>query len=101
MENKPKGGRGKIAPYQTVTVRIPLPIKPMVDKLSDDFRESSLIPIIAAIKERETKAIPLEDAIIKAQEIIYKGKKASKVSIERLLEDIYGQKVTINKPVTS
>lgn len=100
MLDKPKGGRGKVAPYATITVRIPLPIKPIVDKLSDDYRESSLIPIIAAIKEKESKPIPLKDAIIKAQEIIYKGKKGSKVSIERLLEDIYGEKVQINKPVT-
>jgi len=101
MENKPKGGRGKIAPYQTVTVRIPLPIKPMVDKLSEDYRESAIVPILHAIKEKESEIIPLKIAIIKAEEIIYKGKKGSKVSIEKLLEAIYGQKVTVDKPVTS
>lgn len=35
---KPVGGRGKRAPYQTVQVRVPLPIKPEVEKLIEQYR---------------------------------------------------------------
>lgn len=33
-----KGGRGKKAPYRTVMVRIPMPIKPLVELLVKSFR---------------------------------------------------------------
>jgi hypothetical protein len=35
---KPIGGRGKKAPYQTVQMRIPLPIKSEVEKLVEQYR---------------------------------------------------------------
>lgn len=34
-----KGGRGKKAPYKTVMVRIPMPIKPLVELLVKNFRQ--------------------------------------------------------------
>ena len=34
----PVGGRGKIVPYETVTVRVPAPIRDDVDDLSARFR---------------------------------------------------------------
>lgn len=34
----PKGGRGKKAPYKTVQVRCPEPVKPVVEKIIDQFR---------------------------------------------------------------
>lgn len=95
MDNKPKGGRGKVAPYQTVTVRIPLPIKDCVDKLSDDYRESQIIPIIHAINKIESSTIPLEEAILKAQEILDDKKASKKVSFQRLLKAIYGQSINL------
>ena len=33
-----KGGRGRKAPYQTTMVRIPMPIKPLVELLVKSFR---------------------------------------------------------------
>lgn len=38
---KPVGGRGLKAPYETVIVRIPVNVKPQVDKLVQEFREGS------------------------------------------------------------
>jgi hypothetical protein len=37
---KPKGGRGKKAPYQTTHIRVPLPLKAEIEKLIEDYRRS-------------------------------------------------------------
>lgn len=39
---KPVGGRGQKAPYETVQVRCPVPIKSKVDMLISRYRESVL-----------------------------------------------------------
>jgi hypothetical protein len=39
---KPLGGRGCKAPYQTMTVRIPIDVKPQVDEIVERFREGDL-----------------------------------------------------------
>jgi hypothetical protein len=36
---KSKGGRGKRLPYSTTTVRIPEPLKPVVQKMVQEFEE--------------------------------------------------------------
>lgn len=36
--SKPVGGRGHKAPYQTITVRIPLDIRSQVDEIAERFR---------------------------------------------------------------
>ena len=36
---KAKGGRGKRLPYSTTTVRIPEPLKPVVQKMVQEFEE--------------------------------------------------------------
>lgn len=61
--SKPLGGRGRRAPYDTVMVRVPEPIKPKVEALIEEYREFVLsdgesvfnqavnpIDIIAALK---------------------------------------------------
>lgn len=35
---KPLGGRGNKAPYETTQVRVPMPIKPQVEKLIAQYR---------------------------------------------------------------
>lgn len=40
--NKPVGGRGHKAPYQTIVVRIPIDLKLQVDELVSQFREGGL-----------------------------------------------------------
>lgn len=39
---KPLGGRGCKAPYQTMTVRIPVDVKPQVEEIVERFREGDL-----------------------------------------------------------
>ena len=39
---KPKGGRGQKAPYETAQVRVPVPIKPDVERLIEGYRASVL-----------------------------------------------------------
>ena len=39
---KPLGGRGHKAPYQTMTIRIPIDVKQQVDELVERFRSGDL-----------------------------------------------------------
>lgn len=38
--SKPVGGRGRKAPYETVLIRVPKPIKEQVERLSDSYRSN-------------------------------------------------------------
>ena len=89
MEHKPKGGRGLKAPYETTIVRVPIPIKPSVDKLIADYRHSIDSPITYAIGNYP---IPLDEAVIEARKII-DSKKSARVSLIKLLQVIYGDKI--------
>jgi hypothetical protein len=58
--NKPVGGRGHKAAYQTTVVRIPIDLKPQIDELVNRFHEGSLeIEIEQAIESKvpDLKAI--------------------------------------------
>jgi len=75
------GGRGLKAPYQTTHCRIPEPIKPLVEKLSTEYKESLELPKMP-ISRLEAETI--------AQKILSQ-KKSAKLSIEKLLTAIYGE----------
>ena len=96
MSEKPKGGRGKTAPYETTTIRIPLPLKPDIDRIVEDYRLSVLSPDSGAIAKSEDTLIPLNEAILKAQEILGDKKANKKVTIKKLLEAIYGNKISLS-----
>jgi hypothetical protein len=40
--SKPVGGRGHKAPYQTMTIRIPIDVKPQVEEIVERFRSGDL-----------------------------------------------------------
>jgi hypothetical protein len=40
--SKPVGGRGHKAPYQTITIRIPIDVKEQVEEIVERFRDSDL-----------------------------------------------------------
>ena len=40
--SKPVGGRGHKAPYQTMTIRIPVDVKQQVEEIVERFRSSNL-----------------------------------------------------------
>jgi len=41
--NKPTGGRGRKAPYETTHVRIPVDLKPQIELLVEEFRENGCL----------------------------------------------------------
>jgi hypothetical protein len=41
--NKPIGGRGKKAPYETTHVRIPVDLKPQIEELIENFRNKGFV----------------------------------------------------------
>jgi hypothetical protein len=41
--NKPIGGRGKKAPYETTHVRVPVDLKPQIEKLIEEYRENGCV----------------------------------------------------------
>jgi hypothetical protein len=43
--NKPIGGRGKKAPYETTHVRIPVDLKSQIEKLVEDYRNNGLVAL--------------------------------------------------------
>lgn len=95
---KPKGGRGHRAPYDSTHVRVPVPVKPKVDRLIEDFRR---LVLDGEKPEREIYNCPdsmtltsLGEAIAIAHDIL-KQKKSAKVSIEKLLTALYGGEVNL------
>ena len=42
--NKPKGGRGKRAPYETTVVRVPDPVLEQVEAICDAYRNGEVLP---------------------------------------------------------
>lgn len=40
--SKPVGGRGHKAPYQTMTIRIPIDVKEQVEEIVERFRDNNL-----------------------------------------------------------
>ena len=85
--SKPVGGRGNKAPYETTHVRVPMPIKPEIERLIEEFREGRT-------QQQENSLTSLENAIEAAKELL-KQKKSARVSLEKLLTAIYGKNVEL------
>lgn len=65
---KPKGGRGKKAPYETQQMRVPVPIKEQVNNLITQFRDETLTEseddsILVTSLERSLEIEALKDEI--------------------------------------
>lgn len=81
-----KGGRGKKAPYESKTVRIPLPLEEKVNQLIQEFHDgrssddssNSLVNHLAKIDE----------AISIAKDIL-KSKKSAKISLTKFIANLY------------
>lgn len=81
-----KGGRGRRAPYETTHVRVPVPIKEVVEKLSTNYKEGKFAEPV--------DALPADRAIEEAKRIM-RSKKSAKVSMQNLLTAIYGVDVEL------
>jgi hypothetical protein len=87
--NKPLGGRGKKAPYETTHLRIPVPIKADIEKLIDNYRLS----VIDGIESEDNGLMSVEDAKLLTRKLI-KAKTSKIDTLVKLLTSIYGVEIT-------
>lgn len=96
--NKPIGGRGKKAPYETQIIRVPVPIVPRVQQMVDDYRnlvingEESEFEKCLSLAACVTPLTYLE-ALQRAKEIV-KTKRSASESLAKLLQVLYGGTVS-------
>lgn len=92
--NKPVGGRGKKAPYETQVMRVPVPIAPQVEQFIESYRES-IINEEENNQEQTSKILTditlvnYYDALQRAKEIV-KQKRSAAESLAKLLQVLYG-----------
>jgi hypothetical protein len=86
---KPVGGRGKKAPYQTTHIRVPLPVKDKVEKLIEEYRESGT----NQSSSDSQQIISLEDAKLLSKKLL-KSKTKNIETHAKLLTAIYGLEVS-------
>jgi hypothetical protein len=87
--NKPLGGRGKKAPYETTHLRIPVPIKTDIEKLIENYRLS----VIDGIETHDNGLMSVEDAKLLTRKLI--KSKISKIdTLTKLLTGIYGVEIS-------
>lgn len=108
------GGRGKIAPYKTVMVRTPEPIKERVEELKELYFSGQLEYHDKLIAENHELANKYKeglsnkvnkdncvnhsydkDELINLAKGVLNQKKSAKVSISKLLSVLLGEEITI------
>jgi hypothetical protein len=87
--NKPKGGRGKKVPYNSLTVRIPEDLKDKVESLVEDYRQF----ILDGIQSTDND-IPTIDEIKELSKQLLKGRTTRKDIVVKLVTSIYGVTLT-------
>lgn len=86
---KPKGGRGKKVPYNSLTVRIPEELKDKVESLVDDYRQFILDGI-----QSKNDDIPSIDEIKELSKQLLKGRTTRKDIVIKLVTSIYAVTLT-------
>lgn len=76
---KPVGGRGKKAPYDSVMVRTPIPIKPKVEAIIAEFRNQMIT------EENPGSVLSSESGIEQATKLVYKFAEENQLT-EKLTE---------------
>lgn len=95
MTLKPKGGRGKQAPYQTKTMRVPLPLVNQFEGQIEQFRDVAINGIAdqddpcSALSDRMGFNKVTRNEAIKKAKLILKSKKSARISMTKLLQVIY------------
>ncbi len=99
MGIKPKGGRGKQAPYKTKIMRVPLPLVNQFEEEINKFRnivingsDNQEDYVNDNVVKLDTNQISRDEAIEKAKAIL-KNKKGAKQSLIKLLQVIYNDKL--------
>ena len=85
--NKPKGGRGKRAPYETTVVRVPDPVLEQVEAICDAYRNGEFLPEQKPVTDFET----IKDQIDEWR----KSAKVGKEKLKNLLQLMYGVDVDL------
>lgn len=67
----PKGGRGKQAPYKTIQVRCPEPVKPIVQEIIRQFHEQGTVNLNTGITKTQeaNEGITKSDVGLKSSEV--------------------------------
>ena len=92
-----KGGRGKKAPYESVTVRVPVPIQEAVQEICDTYRDSLDVDVaLAILSNSDVDSLPLSELeSIELAQSILRSKKSAKWSMSRLLSGIYSKDIVL------
>lgn len=85
--SKPKGGRGKRAPYETTVVRVPDPVLEQVEAICDAYRNGEVLS--------EEKPVTDFEAIRDQIDEWRKSAKVGKEKLKNLLQLIYGVDVDL------
>lgn len=86
-----KGGRGQKAPWETTHVRCPVPIRDEIQSQINQWKAKR----IGGDSTYEEKPLADLDSVINLAEKVLNQKKSARVSIEKLLTEIYGQEVKL------
>lgn len=93
-----KGGRGHKAPYDTTHVRVPVPLKPKVDILVEEYKNYVLEGKVSETEKWGVSAAmtltSLDEALGIARSIL-KQKKSAKESLTKLLTALYGGEIKL------
>jgi hypothetical protein len=106
---KPKGGRGKRADYESTHVRIPDALKERVERLKElffsgqlDEHEQKITTALQLLDSSQiessdvsSKSLTLDEALDAARKIL-KLKRSARESILKLLTALYGVDVTLD-----
>lgn len=92
------GGRGNKAPYETTHIRVPLPLKEIIQELVDNYKSTNHVPDninqLIQPESSDDRMIAVDDAISLAHAIL-KQKKSAKLSLQKLLTAIYNVDVVL------
>jgi len=104
-----KGGRGNKATYETTHCRVPVELKELVNRLSDEYKLTGNVPTIKRVNifnpshrtEPLVDTTPSECTLTKDEAIalansILKSKKGAKPTLEKLLTSLYSPPVTLD-----
>ena len=99
--NKPKGGRGIQAPYETTHVRVPVPLKKEIENFIEQYREfvmnGTLEPNIEITDLYEIMNLSPKtrwQAETEAKKILAQ-KKSARISLEKLLTVLYNEEIKL------
>lgn len=95
---RPKGGRGKKAPYETEVIRVPVPILPQVEQMIDDYRLLAIKGEISEFQKHPEIAaavtpVSYSEAVQHAKKIV-RYKRSAAESLAKLLQVLYGGTVS-------